>query len=100
MAQRSSDDSAQDLADRTKPDTVAVLGIPSDENSSFLQGAALAPARIREALFSGASNLCAENGLDLGTDPCWQDLGDLELQPGLVALPTAESHGPHGPGSG
>ena len=44
-----------------------------------MRGAAYAPARIREALYSGASNLCAENGLDLGAEPRWQDLGDLKL---------------------
>jgi agmatinase len=70
---------------------VAVLGVPFDENSSFMQGAALAPARIREALSSGASNLCAENGLDLGAEPRWQDLGDLELSTGLAALEEIES---------
>jgi agmatinase len=90
MAHRSID-GALDLADRVKPGTVAVLGIPSDENSSFLRGAALAPARIREVLSSGASNLCAENGLDLGTEPRWQDLGDLKLDPGPAALKQIEA---------
>lgn len=61
------------------PGTVAVLGVPFDANSSFLRGAALAPARIRETLHSGASNLCAENGLDLGKSERWQHVGDLAL---------------------
>ncbi len=30
-----------------EPGMVAVLGVPSDENSSFLRGAAKGPARIR-----------------------------------------------------
>lgn len=58
---------------------VAVVGIPSDENSSFLRGPALAPTRIREALLSGASNLCAENGTDLAQDARFVDVGDLNL---------------------
>jgi arginase len=70
---------------------VAVLGVPSDENSSFMRGAALAPARIREVLHSGAVNLCAENGLDLGAEPRWQDLGDLDLDSGTAALAQIEA---------
>lgn len=84
-------DSAWEVAGSLEPGLVAVLGVPFDENSSFLQGAALAPARIRDALCSGASNLCAENGLDLGAEPRWRDLGDLELDTGLVALDQIES---------
>lgn len=62
-----------------EPGTVTVLGVPFDANSSFLRGPSLAPARIRETLHSGSMNLCAENGLDLGTDSRWQDAGDLKL---------------------
>lgn len=90
MADRSID-SAWEIAENLRPGMVAVLGVPFDENSSFLRGAALAPARIREALSSGASNLCAESGLDLGSEPRWRDFGDLELTPGLVALEQIES---------
>ncbi len=56
---------------------VAIVGVPLDENSSFLRGAAAAPNSIREALHSPSSNLCAENGLDLGADSRWRDAGDL-----------------------
>jgi arginase len=70
--------------------SVAILGVPFDENSSFLRGPALAPARIREALHSGASNLCAENGLDLGSESRLRDLGDLELTAGSTALKQIE----------
>jgi arginase len=74
-----------------KPGTVTVVGMPSDENSSFMRGAALAPARIREALYSDATNLCAENGIDLGTEIRWQDLGDLELGHGAAAFQQIET---------
>jgi arginase len=74
-----------------KPGTVTVVGMPSDENSSFMRGAALAPARIREALYSDATNLCAENGIDLGTETRWQDLGDLELGHGAAAFQQIET---------
>jgi agmatinase len=58
---------------------VALLGIPFDANSSFLRGPALAPPRIRQALFSGSANLCTEDGLDLGASSDWRDDGDLDL---------------------
>jgi arginase len=63
---------------------VAVIGVPLDENSSFMRGTALAPPRIRQALHSGASNLCAENGVDYSSN--WQDMGDLSLTSGADAF--------------
>ena len=45
---------------------VALLGIPNDEHSSFLRGAAGAPREIRRALRSPSTNLATESGLDLG----------------------------------
>jgi agmatinase len=68
------------------PGTVVVVGLPSDENSSFMRGASQAPARIREALHSGSMNLHAENGTDLGTESCLCDLGDLDLAQGHAML--------------
>lgn len=67
-----------ELLDDLKPGTVAVIGIPSDENSSFSRGSAFAPARIREALHSVSTNLCSETGVDLGSEPRFLDLGDLK----------------------
>jgi agmatinase len=58
---------------------VAVIGIPFDANSSFMQGPALAPAQIRKAWNSGSMNLCAESGIDLDTQTNFVDLGDLDL---------------------
>jgi len=65
---------------------VAVIGIPLDENSSFLRGAALGPPRIREVLLSGSSNMYTELGIDLGKVSGWTDVGDLELGQGMEAL--------------
>jgi agmatinase len=64
---------------RLRPGQVVVLGLPSDRGSSFLRGPARAPGCILSALFSPATNLCAENGLDLRGDPRWVSLGCLEL---------------------
>ncbi|HMQ32089.1 MAG TPA: arginase family protein, partial [Chloroflexaceae bacterium] len=74
---------------------VALLGVPWDAHSSFLRGPALAPRQIRAALHSGAMNLCAEGGHDLGADERWRDLGDLSIPAGdeaaLAAITGAAS---------
>lgn len=57
--------------------SIALLGLPTDRGSSFLRGAALAPAAIRAALHCGSSNLFAENGIDVGA--ALIDAGDLAL---------------------
>jgi agmatinase len=67
------------------PAPVSVIGLPTDENSSFLRGPALAPARIRAEWRAGATNDCAENGVDLGASSQWRDLGDLALGTGAAA---------------
>ena len=70
----------------TEAKPVTLLGVPLDENSSFLRGPALAPARIRETLHSDSANMCAENGVDLGRHNGWHDGGDLALTFGEAAL--------------
>jgi agmatinase len=83
-------ENAAGLARDLEPGTVCVVGMPTDESSSFMRGAALAPARIREVLYSGASNLCAEIGIDLAAEPRFRDLGDIQLGSGSVALSQVE----------
>jgi len=73
-----------------QPGMVALLGIPFDEHSSFISGAAQAPRRIREVLHSGETNLSSELGLDLGREPRLEDVGDLELGRGAAALAQIE----------
>jgi arginase len=70
--------------------SVVLLGIPFDEHSSFISGAALAPPRIREALYSDETNLSTESGDDLGREPRLKDLGDLRLERGATALAQIE----------
>lgn len=60
--------------------SICVLGIGFDQNSSFQKGAALAPNRIRESYFCDSSNLWSENGLDLESIPDLYDLGDLNFK--------------------
>lgn len=57
---------------------LALLGIPDDANSTFLRGAAEAPPKIREQLFSDAFNMWTETGVDLGGGVIF-DAGDLDL---------------------
>lgn len=57
---------------------IALLGVPYDENSSYLKGAASAPRIIRQALYCDSSNLSTERGLDLDSEPFFVDQGDVE----------------------
>jgi arginase family enzyme len=54
---------------------VRLIGLPTDSHSSFLRGAAAAPAAIRAALHSDHSNMAAESGEDVE----FEDAGDLPL---------------------
>lgn len=68
---------------------IAILGLPADDKSSYMRGAASAPAAIREALATDSSNLAAEDGFDLGESDAIKDLGDLPLA-GRFDLPTMD----------
>jgi arginase len=61
-----------------------LLGIPFDANSSYLRGAAGAPAKIREAMRSDASNKWTELGVDLGAPNAFADAADLRLDDSLA----------------
>ena len=56
---------------------ISVLGIPFDNNSSFMRGPALAPPIIRKAFHSDSANYFTESGVDLKDHPGWRDSGDL-----------------------
>lgn len=71
-------DSSKDL----KSGMVAVIGIPFDAGSSFMQGSALAPAQIRKIWNAGATNLFSESGVDLNEHSEFMDLGDLKIDAG------------------
>jgi len=58
---------------------ITVVGIPFDKNSSYLRGPALAPRRIREALFCESSNMWTEDLIDLGEFSGWEVLDDMRL---------------------
>lgn len=69
---------------------VVCVGIPLDENSSYLRGAALAPAKILEAYRSDSANCYSEDGVNLSTGNIWKDAGDLTLSPMPAAFEEIE----------
>lgn len=71
---------AENTDNLTDPNSIGVLGIPLDKNSSFLKGAKEAPDQIRASYFSHSTNLWCESGLDLGSLESLFDLGDLDLK--------------------
>lgn len=79
-------------AQRAPRDKLLLLGICSDANSSFLPGAAQAPALIRAALYSGSANLTSETGVCLGDDDCVVDLGDTSFEGTPAGLMAIEPH--------
>jgi agmatinase len=71
-------DGARQVTGMARPH-VRLIGLPTDSHSSFLRGAAQAPAAIRAALVSDHGNMSAESGLELGVDILMEDAGDLPL---------------------
>jgi agmatinase len=55
---------------------LALIGIRSDENSSYLRGAASGPPAIREALWCPSSNSWSESGIEVSRDRI-HDAGDV-----------------------
>ena len=71
--------------------TPTLIGIPWDVNSSFTRGAAAAPPLVRQALFSAASNMWSELGVDLGAPGRLADAGDLVLPDSTDAIGLVEA---------
>lgn len=69
---------------------VSLLGIPHDENSSYLRGAAEAPGAVRRELFCEASNRWSETGVDLGAPGRLVDRGDVRFDEGVDAWEVIE----------
>lgn len=68
-----------------------LVGLPYDGSSSFLTGARLGPAAIRQALRSPAGNLWSEGLIDLGAPAALEDAGDVELAQDASARPAIEA---------
>ena len=59
--------------------SIAIIGVPFDDNSSYLKGAALAPDAIRSAFHSASANYFAESGRDLGSQSGYFEGEDLKV---------------------
>ena len=79
------------MSERLTSGSVAVVGIPFDAFSSFMQGSARAPSQIRAVMHSGACNLCSESGIDLANRPEFIDLGDIDIDDVPNVIDTIES---------
>jgi arginase len=67
------------------PPCIVLIGAPSDCHSSFIRGAAKAPAAIRAALISEHGNAAAECGRELGIDFILDDRGGIEVPDTIAA---------------
>ena len=56
---------------------IKLIGIPFDENSSYLQGSALAPSKIRLMDSEGSANRFCEHGVEIVEGRNYKDLGDM-----------------------
>ncbi|CAG0960407.1 arginase [Anaerolineales bacterium] len=72
---------------------IGLLGVAFDENSSYKQGSALAPQRIREAFFCDSANLWTEDVTDLGADGIFADAGDITPSVANMPLETEQAAG-------
>jgi agmatinase len=68
--------------------SVSLIGIPHDDNSSYLKGPAEAPPLIRRELNSDAYSNWSETGIDLGAEGRLVDHGDIRFDGG--ADPTVD----------
>ena len=59
--------------------SIDLLGIPHDENSSYMRGPAEAPPLIRRELHSDVYSSWSETGVDLGVAGTFVDHGDIEF---------------------
>ena len=71
-----------------------LIGIPFDANSSYMRGAAGAPAKIRESMHCDASNMWSEVGVDVGALGAFADRGDLRLRDENAFAALAEGEQP------
>jgi len=68
--------------------TIDLIGVPLDENSSYLRGAAAGAAALARAVWCESANLWTETGHDLG--PVLRDAGCIDPGTGAAALEAIE----------
>ncbi|PCJ48662.1 MAG: agmatinase [Gammaproteobacteria bacterium] len=75
-----------------KKNQLVLIGVCSDDNSSFKKGPAAAPPLIRKALYNGSANLSAENGISLANNHRFIDIGDINVGPSVEEFMGIEQH--------
>jgi arginase len=63
---------------------IKLLGIPFDKNSSYLQGSALAPSKIRLMDSEGSANRFCEDGVEIVEGENYKDFGDIVFRSNKV----------------
>ncbi len=86
VRQEASETQAGPTLEPTRPQSVAMVGVPFDGQASYGRGPALAPRRIRQALYGGRNRMYTEAGVNLDGDPRWRDVGDLAVPDSLEAF--------------
>ncbi len=71
---------------------ISLLGIPHDDNSSFMKGPSEAPPLIRRELVSDAYSMWSETGIDLGADGRLVDRGDIQFDGAANPWDLIEQH--------
>jgi arginase len=71
---------------------ISLLGVPHDENSSYVRGAAAGPPHIRRELNSDAYSIWSETGIDLGAPGRLTDHGDIAFDEGSDPWDLIERH--------
>ena len=69
---------------------LALIGFPTDSNSSYLRGAAQAPAAIRAEFLGEAGNPYAESGVSLRAPGLFTDVGDAPMREDATDRETIE----------
>ena len=80
------------LINELRKNDVALIGIMSDGNSSYLPGTARAPENIRQALHCVSANHCSELGVDLDNNPQFIDIGDRQIANDSESFLAIENH--------
>jgi arginase family enzyme len=65
---------------------IKVIGIPFDNNSSFLRGSSLAPPLVRLMDKNGSANCFAENGIEIIEGENYKDEGDIIFDTSNAAI--------------
>lgn len=78
--------------DQLKNNDIALIGIMSDTNSSYMPGTAAAPEIIRRALHCESANLYSELGVKLANNPQFIDIGNRQIASDAESFLALETH--------